>query len=230
MVPGIIVVLLAAFALVECARVMAGFRRAVRLNRAMHELRRPMQSISLSIEGCSPDLRCAAACLEQARGALEELDAVINRRRIAPRVARTALEDVAAALEDRWRFAGVEVDSVDPRRAVDADPLRLGAALDNLVANAVEHGSAPVTVRALSAPGSVRIEVWDGGSSSTSPGRMRRDPRRGHGLTVAGDVAASGGGTVIPPRPRASGGTMAALSLPVSMRSPATSARAADSG
>ena len=138
---------------------LAGLRRAVRLNRALHELRRPLQSISLSIEGDWPDLRCARACLEQARAALAELDAAVNRRPLGPRLARTALGEVAGALEDRWRIHGVEVAVAEPLRAVNADPVKLGSALDNLVANAVEHGSGPVEVRALAAADSIRFEV-----------------------------------------------------------------------
>jgi signal transduction histidine kinase len=205
--------LLIAMALVavEAWRLIAGFRRAVRLNRALHELRRPLQSVSLSLEGSSPDLRCAEACLEQARLALADLDAAVNRRHLAPRVVRTAVGDVVAALDDRWHPRGVLVTASDPAHPLDADPGRLGAALDNLVANAVEHGRGPVEVRALATGATVRFEVRDGGGGGSH--ERARDPRRGHGLHVAGEVAAAHGGTVIPPRP-AGGGTVAALSLP----------------
>ena len=213
MVSAVLVLVIVSLALVEAARIIAGSRRAIRLNRAMHELRRPLQSISLSIEGSSPDLRCAEACLAQARVALEDLDAAINRRRASLRVVRPALGEIAAALEDRWRFAGVEVARVD-RRLVEADPDRLGAALDNLVANAVEHGSGPVTVRALTAAGTVRFEVLDGGPAVGAVATPTDRRRHGHGLRVAGDLAAAHGGTVIPPRSIDGGGTVAALSLP----------------
>jgi signal transduction histidine kinase len=199
---------------VEVARLLAGFRRAVRLNRALHELRRPLQTVSLSLEGSTPDLRCAGACLEQARHALAELDAAVNRRELTPRMVRIAVGEIAAALEDRWHQRGIEVTADDPSRALDADPARLGAALDNLVANAVDHGSGPVHVRALAASGSVRFEVRDGGASQDLHRTGRADPRHGHGLRVVGDVASNHGGTLVPPRSAPGGGTVVAMSLP----------------
>jgi signal transduction histidine kinase len=208
---GVTLLLALAVIAVELGRMLAGFRRAIRLNRALHELRRPLQSITLSLEGAEPDLRCAGACLEQARVALDDLDAAVNRRRMSPLLVRTAVGEVAAALEDRWRTRGVAVTASDPARTLDADPARLGAALDNLVANAVEHGRGQVEVRAMTASGSVRFEVRDEGEGSDAPGAS--DPRRGHGLAVAHDVASSHGGTVLPPLSTAAG-TVAAISLP----------------
>ena len=49
-------ILVAAVALVEIARVLRDARRARRMNRAMHELRRPLQAIALGLESASPDL------------------------------------------------------------------------------------------------------------------------------------------------------------------------------
>ena len=105
MIAGGLILLGSAVIAVEVARLIAGFRRAVRLNRALHELRRPLQSIALTIDDEHPDLVCAVACLEQARFALEELDAAVNRRVLdRPRV-RTAAASLAEGLADRWRFA-----------------------------------------------------------------------------------------------------------------------------
>lgn len=201
---------------VELGRVLAGFRRAVRLNRALHELRRPLQSISLSLEGPAPDVRSAEACLEQARLALADLDGVVNRRELAPRFVRTPVGEITEALEHRWHARGIRVTATEPGRTIAADPGRLGAALDNLVANAVEHGNGPVEVRALASAGAVRFEVRDDGAAEAGR-RDGRDPRHGHGLAVAGDVAASHGGSLVPPRPTPAG-TVAALSLPAPAR------------
>ena len=164
-----VLILLAALALVEVARALRDARRARRMNRAMHELRRPLQAIALSLETASPDLGGAAACLEQARGALRELDAIVNGAGEAPPVSRAAVAEVLVALERRWRFADVEVERGGGAIEVDADPTRLAAALDNLVVNALRHGSGVVRVRAIVARGSVRFEVRDGG-----PGPRRR--------------------------------------------------------
>lgn len=230
---AILPLLLLAVAAIEIARVIAAYRRAVRLNRALHELRRPLQSISLSIEGRDPDLICAHACLEQARGALEELDAAVNRRVLARRPVPTVLAQITGALEDRWRFAGVRVVTAPGgERPVDADPVVLGAALDNLVANAIEHGGGEVGVAALCSPTAVRFEIRDGGPGQAQPGRRgagrpqprsdgspeprsgAADARRGHGLAIAAAAAAEYGGSLVPPTPLAGGGTVAALSLP----------------
>jgi signal transduction histidine kinase len=202
---------------VEAGRLLAGFRRAVRVNRALHELRRPLQSISLSLAGSAPDVRSAAACLEQARLALAELDAAVNRRDLSPRLVRTAVGEVAAALESRWRPRGIRVTATEPGRAIEADPGRLAGALDNLVANAYEHGEGPVEVRALSSAGAVRFEVRDEGADQRAT-RTGGDPHHGHGLMVAGDVAAAHGGTLVPPR-RTARGTVAAISLPAAVPS-----------
>lgn len=215
MIAGPVVLLLLSVAAIEIARVIAAFRRAVRLNRALHELRRPLQSISLSIEGQRPDLACAGACLEQARGALEELDAAVNRRAFSRAPVWTALGQIAEALENRWRFAGVRVSAPLGGRPLDADPIALGAALDNLVANAIEHGGGEVSVRALSARGSVRFEVRDqgsGGSAHATAGAG--DPRRGHGLAIASTRVDELGGTLISPARLQSGETVASLSVP----------------
>lgn len=244
---AVLPLLLLAVAAIEIARVIATMRRAVRLNRALHELRRPLQSMSLSIEGRHPDLVCAHACLDQARGALDELDAVVNRRTLVRAPVRTAIAQIAEALEDRWRFAGVRVTAPAGGRELEADPVRLGAALDNLVANAVEHGDGPVSVRALSSAGAVRFEVREEGSAATAsvrgpteepptrseaaadsatPSRKGArasdgDPRRGHGLAIAAVAAAEHGGTLIAPAALASGAVVAAISLPAPAENPA---------
>lgn len=209
-----VVLILLAVAAVELARLLAGFRRAVRLNRALHELRRPLQSISLSIEGRTPDVACAAACLEQARAALEQLDAAVNRRPLRRMPVPTTLEQITAALEDRWRFAGVRVSAPAGAGELEADPLALGAALDNLVANAIEHGGGAVSVRALPAPGAVRFEVRDEGGAEGPVRPREADPRHGHGLALAAATAAEHGGSLTGPQPTRGGGAVAALSVP----------------
>lgn len=219
--PAIVLLLALAVAAIEIARVGAGYRRAVRLNRALHELRRPLQSISLSIHGEHPDLACAGACLEQARGALEQLDAVVNRRSLVRTPVPTALGTITEALEDRWRHAGVRVSAPIAGGPVVADPTSLGAALDNLVANAIEHGGGDVSVRALPSSSAVRFEVRDGGrADGKGMRRVSPDPRRGHGLAVAAEAAAVHGGTLLAPTALSGGGAVAALSLPAPAQDP----------
>jgi signal transduction histidine kinase len=210
-------ILIAAVALVEIARVLRDARRARRMNRAMHELRRPLQAIALGLESASPDLGGAGACLEQARGALRELDGIINGRADQAIVRRARIADVLESLERRWSFADVAVERRCPEVEIDADVTRLGAALDNLVVNALRHGSGVVTVRVLTGGGNARFEVRDCGPAPIAAGgRPVRGPRHGHGLRVVADVAATHGGAATAARPAPGGGTLAAITLPVS--------------
>ena len=211
--------LVAAVAAVELARLVRSARRGLRINRALHELRRPLQSIALAVGGEQGDLRSARACLDQARSALADLDAAVNGGGWAPDRVRVAVSELAIALEDRWRLAGVRVDPPCGGEVIDADPRRLGAALDNLVENALRHGRGPVSVRAMTAPGVARFEVSDGGTKD--PARsVGADPRHGHGLRLVAGVAAGHGGVLIPPRSTPTGETVAALSLPTAPAEP----------
>lgn len=214
------ILLIGALALVEGWRLFRDARRARRLNRAVHELRRPLQAIALSIHGCTPDLAGAEACLRQARFALRELDATINGGRTLPAliaVRPARIREIAEALDLRWRFADVEVESPVRDQEVEADADRLGAALDNLVANALRHGTGVVSVRTVFDSGKARFEVRDSGpraNALVSDG----DPRHGHGLEVVAEVAAAHGGALLPARREPRGGTLAAISLPVARR------------
>lgn len=212
-----VLILVAALVLVEAGRGIRDARRARRMNRAMHELRRPLQAIALGLESASPDLGGAGACLEQARSALRELDSIVNGGREPRVVRRVPIGEVLDSLARRWHFADVEVE---PGRGcgaaeVEVDATRLAAALDNLVGNALRHGSGIVRVRATAAGGNARFEVRDAGPGP-EPGRRARDRRHGHGLHVVADVAASHGGVAAPAAPVPGGGTLAAISLPVS--------------
>ena len=210
-----LIILLAAVALVEAGRMVRDARRSRRLNRAMHEVRRPLQAIALNLGKASLDPAVTSACLEQARSALRELDAVVNGRREQPAVSRALVGEVLDGLAGRWRFADVEVDRACAALEIDADLTRLGAALDNLVANALRHGTGMVRVRAATTARGVRFEVRDGGPAAPMR-RSRRDPRHGHGLRVVADVAASHGGSADAAAPSPGGETIAAISLPVS--------------
>jgi len=199
---------------VEAGRAWRDARRARRLNRALHELRRPLQAIALNLEPAAPDVGGAAACLVQARAALRDLDAVVNGDNGRHELRRAAVADVLDALASRWRFADVVVERDRGDVAVEADLDRLGAALDNLVANALRHGSGVVRVRAMTRAGKARFEVRDGGPTLRLVAD-RRDRRHGHGLRVVEDVASAHGGEAMAAGPAPAGGTLAAISLPL---------------
>ena len=94
---------------------------------------------------------------------------------------------------------------------VMADPCRVSQALDNLLANAIEHGGLRVRVEAAIGARRVRISV-----SNTAPrsrAALRRDPRRGHGLRVVASIAAAHGGRFCVQHP--AGAWVAVLELPL---------------
>jgi len=207
------IALLAGSALASLVLAARGARRVELGNRALHELRRPLQSISLALAAPAPDVDCARACLDQAVGALEGLDSAVNGRRRSRIASTTTLPQLIAALDRRWRHRGVRVLVPPIEETLTADSIALGAALDNLVANSLDHGSGPVSVRAFTSAGDARVEVRDGGPRRPGTPALA-DPRRGHGLGVAADAAASLGGALTIAPAAGGEGTVAALSIP----------------
>jgi two-component system osmolarity sensor histidine kinase EnvZ len=180
-------------------------RRRRALNESLHELRRPLQRLALAAparaEAVDDSLRTIG-------DALDRLDREINGG-LAPRTlgrfsARPLLEQVVG----RWRRGGEDDDPVlrweGPPVELDGDRDEVERALDNLIANAREHGGAPVAITALPVGDRLRLAVVDRGSSG--PGGRRAGPaavieqltgrrRRGHGLRIVRRVAAAHGGS-----------------------------------
>jgi signal transduction histidine kinase len=173
-----------------------------RLARASHEVRGPLCTARLALEGLERSARVEAIGLELSRAALALDDLARPRRRDA-----LALVDVGALLADAtdvWRTLaeahGVRLEVEPGRGSVLGDRLRLAQACANLVANAIEHGGSPVCVRSSAAGGRVRVEVQDAGpglpaavAELIAAARGRRSPR-GHGLAIAAAVAERHGG------------------------------------
>jgi two-component system, OmpR family, sensor kinase len=199
----------------------------------MHEVRRPLQALVL-LEGAGgagrtsepgrSDDAARRGLLELARSALASLDGEVNGDP-APTLRRevSCRELVCAALE-RWRQAAEGVGGVklfwDAGPApVIADPTRLAQALDNLLANAIEHGRSPVVVTGASVAGRLRITVANGaaptGERSQPDGGDggRDDPRHGHGLPVVSQVAGEHNGRFA--LCRTGSGCVAALEVPL---------------
>ena len=190
-------------------------RRRAALNRALHELRRPLQALALApaSSGQSP----APAAVELALAALDDLDHEING---APRALATrpvACRALVEAAVERWRGAAAEARrSLELRwRAgavtVIADPCRISQALDNMLANAIEHGGLRVRVEAATGARRVRISVSN--TVLPTPVHARRDLRRGHGLRVVASIAAANGGRFLVQHP--AGAWVAVLDLPL---------------
>jgi signal transduction histidine kinase len=186
--------------------------RVRRLNEALHELRRPMQALVLGHRArTSPDP------LEMALAALRDLDAEINGGARENRRRPVDLRDLAAAAVTRWRSraraAGraIRIQWEGGEARADVDPVRISQALDNLIANALEHGRGEIVLRGVRRGPRIAIEVRDGGPRR--PVRLRTgNPRHGHGLRVAHDVARRHRGSLrLRPGRR---GTVAAILVP----------------
>ena len=136
--------------------------------------------------------------LEEARGALPV--------RSVRRPELVDLQEVAARVVDAWNVSmpgGVQEVALDWRAGtahVQGYPMRLAQALDNLVANAVEHGRGPVTVTGRMNGSHVSVCVLDRGAGLVGPlvdVRPRSwQARRGHGLVIARHAVELHGGTL----------------------------------
>ena len=216
-----------------------GGRRRTALNRAMHELRRPLQSLFLVVQGGPVQAGSALpSSLALVNAALADLDREINREGAVflsavrgggpasetPDMSCLALARAAAA---RWGCrADVAGGSVELRWRAGADfrigaPERVAQALDNLIDNAIEHGGGRVTIDVSRSERGVRLAVCDRGAGPSaeakSPAsilaRLTGRRRRGHGLSVVREVAAAlGGRFILRPSPW---GTRAVLEVPV---------------
>ncbi|MQA76259.1 MAG: hypothetical protein GEU88_18330 [Solirubrobacterales bacterium] len=220
---------------VAADRVRAG-RRRERLNRALHELRRPLQALILEPAPPVATPRPAGTQLELALDALAGLDREINGgvappgRRIVE--GRVLIEGARARWRAQAELAGrpIAVAWGASRSRVACDPAAIARALDNLIANALEHGSGPIALEGHSRAGRLRLVVIDGGeagagervASTMSLIRARRlrvaragrrDRRRGHGLLTVAAIAAEHGGRFAACRHRA--GASAVLELPL---------------
>ena len=184
-------------------------RRTEQLNRGLHELRRPLQALALDSPKPPLDL---AIC------ALSDLDRAVNG---APRLSRRRLVRLRPVAEDaleRWRtVAEAAGDSIGLEwragvAAAVADPDRIAQALDNILANAFEHGTPPVRVSAAVRDRRVRIVVEDRGARVPRPSR-RSGARRRRGLGLVAAIAREHGGRFqLDPGPRS---TRAVLELPL---------------
>ena len=104
----------------------------------------------------------------------------------------------------RWRCA----DEI-----ADVDPVRVAQALDNLIANALEHGRGEITIEGARRGTRIELAVRDRGVRRPRRLRGRPEPRRGHGLRLTRALARGNGGRF---RMRtAVDGTVAALELPM---------------
>jgi two-component system sensor histidine kinase HydH len=196
------------------------------LNRAMHEMRRPLQLLAFS-PGDVPGA-VSSAPLELVLAALAQLDREINGGLEDARRLISCRELVGAAV-GRWRArARLAGGSISLRwragsGSVVADPARVSQALDNLIVNALEHGGPNVVVDAREAGERLRISIADDGNAAR-PDSRRGSPaemitrltgrrRHGHGLEVVRSVASAHEGRFA--LQRSERGSVAVLELPL---------------
>jgi signal transduction histidine kinase len=190
-------------------------RRARCLARACHEVRGPLTAARLGLElagaGEGP-LLAVERELRRATRLLDELQGV--RRPVS-----AGLVDLRALARDAAPLAGAEITVAMPRAPVlvEGDEGRLAQVLRNLLANAAEHGAAPVRLEVRTVRGRALLAVEDSGPGLPAPldaltARASR-ARRGHGLAVAAAIAAEHGGRLAP-APSARGARLV-LDLPV---------------
>ncbi len=213
---------------ISMALVVAGgrvveIRRRRTLNERLHELRRPLQALALAAKPSGPD---GPDPLELALAALRDLDREVNGGGIEFRRRPVEARMLALAACERWR---VRAAGAGRRIAVrwrcgdalaDVDPLRVSQALDNLIANALEHGGGPITLEGVRHGNRIDLVVRDTGGATTGRVREHADPRRGHGLRVTRRLARQNGGE-LRVRGRGRSGTAASLMLPLVPERPA---------
>ena len=209
---------------------------------AAHELRTPLTMLrgELELAGTRPRTpEELEATLLSARRQTERLVALANDLLILARSADGRLplrrEPLAvrslldAAVLRAGSRAGDRPIDVAPEAGdagtIEADRLRIEQALDNLIANALEHGEGPVVVGAVRVPGTLLLTVDDDGPGVDPAVTQRAFDRfargdearagsgTGLGLAIVQTIAVSHGGAAgLEPRP--GGGTRAWLRLP----------------
>lgn len=198
-------VVLSMAATVAAQSLRAGRRRSA-LNEALHELRRPLQAVALTVGPQFGGPAGAGEPIELAAAALERLDREINGGPLVPALGSVDIAALARSAVARWQ-ARVQVadGSLELRwnageALINGDRSALAQALDNLIVNAIEHGGPTIVVAGRLSGGRLRIAVVDSGRA-TRPRSRRNEParviarlsgrhHRGHGLGVVRRVAA----------------------------------------
>lgn len=191
------------------------------LNRALHELRRPLQALVLMEEGsgqpaASPPAASRRGLLEVASSALRDLDGAVNGEAPARETRRFSCREVVLAAIERWRpvaarSGGIRIYWDAGPAPVEGDAVQMAQALDNLLANALEHGGPPVVLTAATVAGRLRLTIANGAGTRAAAGG--RDPRRGHGTEVVSRIATAHRGRFA--LCRTGSGCVAALELPL---------------
>jgi signal transduction histidine kinase len=205
-------------------------RRRTALNEALHEVRRPLQVLALTAPVAGTPAGDFEGPVRMAAAALEQLEREINGGG-APTAVRVTVKmgPLLEAAVGRWQARAalgggtLELRCRCGRAAVEGSPSQLAQALDNLLANAIEHGGSRIAVTASARGSALRIVVGDSGRGSQRPGGPRARSRlarriaagdtRGHGLRIVRRIAAEHGGSFA--LRAGAGATEAVLELPL---------------
>jgi len=219
-------------------------RRRMVLNEHLHEVRRPLQALALmtpSRDGTGED----DGPIEMAAAALARLEREINGERGVGARAIVAVRPLLEAARRRWAMqaamsgAAITLRWDGEEAAVAGDRIELAGALDNLIANALEHGGSRIELAADLLDGRICLAVVDSGagagrrarereaSARGREGRGRRDTRapfrrltgrerHGHGLRLVRRTAARHDGAFA--LHLGERGTSAVLELPLAPR------------
>ena len=197
--------------LVLAAREWQARGRRQALNTALHELRRPLQTLLLTGDpGSAAVAPVPASILGQAVTALADMDREINGSGVAASRVRLDVHGLIDSCARRWRSraslaeASISVRWQGPEAEVLGDPGLLSRALDNLVVNAIEHGGTRIEISAEPGQDEVEGEVIDSGSETQSrcrdgsPAhvieRLCGRQRHGHGLAIVERAVRQHGG------------------------------------
>jgi len=146
-----------------------------------HELRTPMARIRVALElAAEADPAKARQHLEGVAGDLSELERMVDDVLMAARLdpsgnpaalplrmraipASEVIDDAVAHFRraHATRELQVKVDEALPQ--LEADPVLLRRAIDNVLDNAAKYSDAPVSLHAIGADGALRVEIADRG-------------------------------------------------------------------
>jgi signal transduction histidine kinase len=192
----------------------------------LHELRGALTAIQLGLSmERTRTMEALQLQLERARLALEDLDSVVDGKRRKDEWGTAELVDLRALVSratHAWSQLapsyGAQVRSSwrTGRPRVRGHARRIAQALDNVIANAIEHGGGQVVIESDLVGNKVRIAVVDKGEGISSPSQFREAPvrsRRGHGLAITRDAVGEHGGSLL--FERRGTGSAVVIELPV---------------
>jgi signal transduction histidine kinase len=194
----------ASFALAGGITSLREGRRRMMLNEALHELRRPLQVLSLALPESSHSAAPIETSLELTTIALERLDREINGDALEKVVTAVSVNALIGEAVQRWRGAAacsggsLQREWNGPETYVEGDRFELAQALDNLLSNAIEHGAGKARIGWRREGEWICISVSNTGAPSLEQMGRRRQRRgrcrRGHGLRVVERIARRHGG------------------------------------